>query len=52
MSLLEIKNLTVSFDTASGPFRAVDGVDLNVDGREILSIVGESGSGNQWRCWR
>lgn len=45
MSLLEIKNLTVSFDTVSGPFRAVDGVDLNVDGREILSIVGESGSG-------
>ena len=45
MSLLEIRNLTVSFDTASGPFRAVDGVDVVVDAREILSIVGESGSG-------
>ena len=45
MSLLEIKNLTVTFDTASGPFRAVDGVDVSVDSREILSIVGESGSG-------
>ena len=45
MSLLEIKNLSVTFDTASGPFRAVDGVDVSVDSREILSIVGESGSG-------
>lgn len=45
MALLEIKNLTVSFDTVTGPFAAVDGVDLRVDGREILSIVGESGSG-------
>ncbi|MBW3096558.1 ABC transporter ATP-binding protein [Pseudohoeflea coraliihabitans] len=45
MALLDIRNLSVTFDTASGPFRAVDGVDASVDGREILSIVGESGSG-------
>ncbi|WP_082653151.1 ABC transporter ATP-binding protein [Aureimonas sp. AU22] len=45
MSLLEIRNLTVSFDTASGPFKAVDGIDLHVDQREVLAIVGESGSG-------
>ena len=31
MSLLEVKNLTVEFQTASGPFRAVDGVSLKVD---------------------
>ncbi|MCX8508129.1 MAG: ABC transporter ATP-binding protein [Rhodobacteraceae bacterium] len=43
--LLEIKNLTVSFDTARGPFKAVDGVDLTVAAREVLAIVGESGSG-------
>ncbi len=43
--LLDIKNLTVSFDTANGPFYAVNGVDLSVDEREVLAIVGESGSG-------
>ncbi len=45
MALLEIENLVVEFDTASGPFRAVDGVSLHVDEREVLAIVGESGSG-------
>ncbi|MBB3935839.1 ABC transporter ATP-binding protein [Aureimonas phyllosphaerae] len=45
MSLLEIRNLSVSFDTAAGPFKAVDGIDLHVDQREVLAIVGESGSG-------
>jgi len=45
MSLLEIENLTVTFTTSSGPFKAVDGVSLACDRGEILSIVGESGSG-------
>ncbi len=45
MSLLRIRNLSVSFSTASGAFRAVDAVDLDVDAGEILAIVGESGSG-------
>lgn len=45
MPLLEIKNLTVSFDTAAGPFMAVQGIDLSVEPREVLAIVGESGSG-------
>lgn len=45
MSLLEIENLTVEFQTASGLFRAVDGVTLNVEQGEVVAIVGESGSG-------
>ncbi|HVY51746.1 MAG TPA: ABC transporter ATP-binding protein [Devosia sp.] len=45
MPLLDIRNLTVSFDTSIGLFKAVEGIDLSVDAREVLAIVGESGSG-------
>ena len=45
MPLLTLKNLSVTFETASGPFRAVDGVDITVEPGEVLGIVGESGSG-------
>src|SRR5579863_5756823 len=45
MPLLEIRNLSVSFATRTGPFQAVEGVDLTVEPNEVLAIVGESGSG-------
>ncbi|SHF18716.1 dipeptide transport system ATP-binding protein [Ruegeria intermedia] len=45
MTLLRLRNLSVEFATASGRFRAVDGIDQDVDEGEILAIVGESGSG-------
>ncbi|WP_417307791.1 ABC transporter ATP-binding protein [Devosia sp.] len=45
MSLLEIRNLSVSFETSAGEFFAVKGIDLHVEPREVLAIVGESGSG-------
>ena len=45
MDLLTIRNLTVTFDTSAGPFKAVDGIDLAIAPREVLAIVGESGSG-------
>jgi len=45
VSLLEIRNLSVEFETVMGSFRAVDGVDLSLKETDLLSIVGESGSG-------
>ncbi len=44
MSLLEVQNLRVTFDTETGPVHAVRGVSFAL-GRERLGIVGESGSG-------
>jgi len=43
--LLDIRNLSVSFATRSGAFKAVDGIDISVEPNEVLAIVGESGSG-------
>ncbi len=45
MALLDVAQLDVDFRTASGKFRAVDGVDIQVDEGDVLAIVGESGSG-------
>ncbi len=45
LTLLAIRNLSVEFATARGRFRAVAGVDLDVDAGEVLGVVGESGSG-------
>ncbi|MFM8467289.1 MAG: ABC transporter ATP-binding protein [Oxalobacteraceae bacterium] len=43
--LLEIDSLRVSFATANGEARAVDGVSLSVKAGETLCVVGESGCG-------
>jgi oligopeptide/dipeptide ABC transporter ATP-binding protein len=45
VTLLEVKDLTVSFPTADGVVRAVRGVSFGVDAGSTLGIVGESGSG-------
>jgi dipeptide transport system ATP-binding protein len=45
MSLLDIQNLRVEFGAKGRAFRAVDGLDLQLDQGQVLGIVGESGSG-------
>ncbi len=45
MSLLEIKDLKVTFRTNDGPVNAVNGLSFTIDKGETLAIVGESGSG-------
>jgi peptide/nickel transport system ATP-binding protein len=43
--LLEVKDLTVHFETEDGIVQAVDGISYSVERGHALGIVGESGSG-------
>jgi oligopeptide/dipeptide ABC transporter ATP-binding protein len=45
MSLLEVTDLRVSFNTSDGVVQAVRGVSFDIDRGQTLGIVGESGSG-------
>lgn len=45
MSLFEIKDLNVVFDTPEGDVHAVTGLSFSIEAGETLAIVGESGSG-------
>ncbi len=44
-TLLEVRGLSVQFDTATGPIRAVDDVHLNIARGQTVGLVGESGCG-------
>ena len=44
-NLLDVRNLSVSFHTDDGVFKAVDNVSLHVKRGEIVGLIGESGCG-------
>ena len=45
MSLLDVRNLQLQFDTDEGRITAVDGVSFTLEAGEVMGLVGESGSG-------
>lgn len=45
MSLLEIKDLAIHFDTDEGKVHAVNGINLVVEQGQTLGLVGETGAG-------
>ena len=45
MSLLQVENLTISFESPSGSFEAVRDVSFSIEQGTTLGLVGESGSG-------
>ena len=44
-TVLNVKDLSISFQTASGELNAIRGVNFTLRKGETLAIVGESGSG-------
>jgi len=44
-TLLEVKDLWVSFNTSSGLVKALNGVSFKIEKNESIGIVGESGCG-------
>ena len=45
MTLLNVENLTLEFDTDEGRITAVDDVSFDLEAGEVMGLVGESGSG-------
>ena len=43
--MIELKNISKSFETAAGTVRALDDVGLTIETGEVFGIIGESGAG-------
>ena len=44
-NVLELRNLSIAFDTEHGPVHAVRNVSFSVPGNQVVGVVGESGCG-------
>jgi putative ABC transport system ATP-binding protein len=42
---IELRQVVKTFETAAGPFAALNGIDLKVDEGEFVAVIGKSGSG-------
>ncbi len=49
--VLQVRNYSLDYLTASGAFHALKNIDLEVGAGEILGLVGESGSGKTSMAW-
>ncbi|GAB4409863.1 MAG: hypothetical protein Fur0044_03480 [Anaerolineae bacterium] len=43
--LIELRQVFKIYETAAGPFKALKGVDLQIDHGEFVAVIGKSGSG-------
>lgn len=50
MSLLDVRNLSLSLETSRGTVQAVRKINFSVNAGEIVAVVGESGCGKTMTC--